>query len=141
MSDHLPSVELSPAASRAVESALGAGASAAEAYASRDTGRHFASWLGLTSREHSSGERRRLGRISKQGDPYLRTLLIHGARSVLIAARAAQRRGSSVDRLRNWAIDLQERRGHYKAPVALANKLARIVWATWRHDRDFTSNP
>jgi transposase len=105
------------------------------------SGRHFASWLGLTSREHSSGERRRLGRISKQGDPYLRTLLIHGARSVLIAARAAQRRGSSVDRLRSWAIDLQERRGHNKATVALANKLARIVWATWRHDRDFTSNP
>jgi transposase len=101
--------------------------------------RHFASWLGLTSREHSSGERRRLGRISKQGDPYLRTLLIHGARAVLLAARSAQRRGSSLDRLRTWAHNLQERRGHNKAAVALANKLARIVWATWRHDRDFTS--
>lgn len=101
--------------------------------------RHFASWLGLTSREHSSGERRRLGRISKQGDPYLRTLLIHGARAVLLAARSAQRRGSPLDRLRTWALDLQERRGHNKATVALANKLARIVWATWRHDRDFTS--
>jgi transposase len=105
------------------------------------TGRHFASWMGLTSREHSSGERRRLGRISKQGDPYLRTLLIHGARSVLLAARSAQRRGSSLDRLRTWALDLQERRGHNKATVALANKLARIVWATWRHDRDFASKP
>jgi transposase len=103
------------------------------------TGRHFASWLGLTSREHSSGERRRLGRISKQGDPYLRTLLIHGARAVLLAARSAQRRGSSLDRLRTWALDLQERRGHNKASVALANKLARIVWATWRFERDFTS--
>lgn len=105
------------------------------------SGRHFASWLGLTSREHSSGERRRLGRISKQGDPYLRTLLIHGARAVLLAARSAQRRGSTLDRLRTWALDLQERRGHNKATVALANKLARIVWATWRHDRDFTSKP
>jgi transposase len=105
------------------------------------TARHFASWLGLTSREHSSGERRRLGRISKQGDPYLRTLLIHGARAVLIAARSAQRRGSTLDRLRTWALDLQERRGHNKATVALANKLARIVWATWRYERDFTSNP
>ena len=104
-------------------------------------GRHFASWLGLTSREYSSGERRRLGRISKQGDPYLRTLLIHGARAVLLAARSAQRRGSSLDKLRTWALDLQERRGHNKATVALANKLARIVWATWRHDRDFTSKP
>lgn len=101
------------------------------------TARHFASWLGLTSREFSSGERRRLGRISKQGDPYLRTLLIHGARAVLIAARSAQRRGSAIDRLRLWALDLQERRGHNKATVALANKLARIVWATWRHERDF----
>lgn len=105
------------------------------------TGRHFASWLGLTSREHSSGERRRLGRISKQGDPYLRTLLIHGARAVLLAARSAQRRGSSLDRLRTWALDLQERRGHNKAAVALANKLARIVWATWRYERDFGSKP
>ena len=105
------------------------------------TARHFASWLGLTSREYSSGERRRLGRISKQGDPYLRTLLIHGARAVLLAARTAQRRGSSLDRLRIWALDLQDRSCHNKAAVALANKLARIVWATWRHDRDFTSKP
>jgi transposase len=103
--------------------------------------RHFASWLGLTSREHSSGERRRLGRISKQGDPYLRTLLVHGARAVLLAAQSAQRKGSSLDRLRTWALDLQERRGHNKATVALANKLARIVWATWRYDRDFSSKP
>jgi transposase len=94
------------------------------------SGRHFASRLGLTSREHSSGERRRLGRISKQGDPYLRTLLIHGARAVLLAARSAQRRGRSLDRLRTWALELQERRCHNKATVALANKLARIVWAT-----------
>jgi transposase len=104
------------------------------------SGRHFASWLGLTSREHSSGERRRLGRISKQGDPYLRTLLIHGARAVLLAARSAQRRGRALDRLRTWALALQERRGHNKAAVALANKLARIVWATWRHERDFSSS-
>lgn len=101
--------------------------------------RHFASWVGLTSREHSSGERRRLGRISKQGDPYLRTLLIHGARAVLLAARCAQRKGSSLDRLRTWALDVQDRRTHNKAAVALANKLARIVWATWRHERDFSS--
>ena len=105
------------------------------------SGRHFASYLGLTSREHSSGEHRRLGRITKQGDPYLRTLLIHGARSVLLAARSAQRRGLALDRLRTWALDLQERRCHNKAAVALANKLARIVWATWRHGRDFKTHP
>jgi transposase len=102
--------------------------------------RHFASSLGLTSRERSSGERRRPGRISKQGDPYLRTLFIHGARAVLLAARPAQHRGPSLDRLRALAPDLQERRGHNKAAVALANKLARIVWATWRHERDFACN-
>ena len=105
------------------------------------SGRHFASYLGLTAREHSSGERRRLGCISKEGDTYLRTLLIHGARSVLLAARSAQRRGLTLDRLRTWALDLQERRGHNKAAVALANKLARIVWASWRHERDFVSHP
>ena len=47
-------------------------------------------------------------------------------------------RGCSLDRLRTWALDVQERRGHNKAAVALANKLARIVWATWRHERDFS---
>jgi transposase len=58
---------------------------------------------------------------------------------VLIAARSAQRRGRSLDRLRTWALALQERRGHNKAAVALANKLARIVWATWRHERDYAN--
>ena len=101
------------------------------------TGRHLASWLGLTAREHSSGDRRRLGAISKQGDRYLRTLLIHGARAVLLAARVAQRRGKPLDRLRTWALDTQQRRGHNKAAVALANKLARILWATWRHESTY----
>lgn len=64
------------------------------------SGRHLASWLGITARESSSGERRRLGRISKRGDVYLRTLLIHGARSVLNAAIASDRRGRCLDRLR-----------------------------------------
>lgn len=104
------------------------------------SGRHFASWLGITSREHSSGERRQLGRISKQGEPYLRTLLIHGARAVLNAARAAKARGKPVDRLRTWALQIHERSGHNKAAVALANKLARILWATWRYERPFESN-
>jgi transposase len=75
------------------------------------SGRHLASWLGLTVREHSSGARRRLGRISKQGDPYLRTLLIHGARAVLNAALAARRRGKHLDRLRTWALLTYERCG------------------------------
>lgn len=104
------------------------------------SGRHLASWLGLTAREYSSGERRRLGRISKRGDVYLRTLLIHGARAVLNAARSAQRRGRPLDRLRTWALATAQRCGYNKATVALANKLARIVWATWKHQRRFDGN-
>lgn len=99
------------------------------------SGRHFASYLGLTPREYSSGSRRRLGRISKLGDAYLRTLLIHGARAVLVAAR----RRSKTDRFRAWALELEHRCGHNKAAVAVANKLARIVWAVWRSGEPFRS--
>ncbi|MGH6893049.1 MAG: IS110 family transposase [Dongiaceae bacterium] len=104
------------------------------------SGRHLASWLGLTAREHSSAERRHLGRISKRGDVYLRTLLVHGARAVLYAAKTATRTGRPLDRLRAWALAIEQRAGHNKATVALANKLARIAWATWRHGRAFNGN-
>lgn len=99
--------------------------------------RHFACWLGLTPREFSSGDTRRMGRISKCGDTYLRMLLIHGARAVLRSAVVATRIGRPLDRLRHWALQVQARTCHNKAAVALANKLARIVWATWRHGQDF----
>ena len=95
--------------------------------------RHFASALGLTPRESSSGNARRLGRITKRGDPYLRTLLIHGARSVLHHAK----RNPRPDRLRSWALERERARGHNKAAVALANKLARIVWAVAVRDGDY----
>jgi transposase len=101
------------------------------------SGRHFASWLGLTATERSSAEQRRLGRISKQGDVYLRTLIVHGARAVLQHARRAKRSGKPTDRLRTWALQCEDRRGHNKATVALANRIARIVWATWKYDRPF----
>lgn len=97
------------------------------------TGRHFASWLGLTPREFSSGDRRYLGRISKQGDRYLRMLLVHGARSVLCRAKRPNR----SDRLSHWARELEARLGHNKATVALANKLARIAWCVWRKEHDY----
>jgi len=99
--------------------------------------RHFSAWLGLTPRESSSGTTRHLGRLSKRGDRYLRTLLIHGARSVLWAARAAQRTGRPLDRLRQWALALQARRHHNTAACALANKLARICYATLRDQEPF----
>jgi len=97
------------------------------------SGRHLSSYLGLTPREYSSGSRRRLGRISKRGDAYLRMLLIHGARAVLWHAKQMEQ----PDRLRAWALRLEKTAGHNKAAVALANKLVRVVWAVWRHDRDF----
>ncbi len=101
------------------------------------SGRHLASYLGLTPREHSSGARRWLGRISKRGDGYLRTLLIHGARSVLSWAKRKQPQG----RLQQWALHVDTRRGSNKAAVALANKLARIVWAVWTRKRAFEPKP
>lgn len=86
-------------------------------------GRQFAAWLGLVPRQHSSGGKPRLLGISKRGDPYLRTLLIHGARSVVYrAARKADQRS-------RWISDKQRRLGTSKACVAVANKNARIVWA------------
>jgi transposase len=101
------------------------------------SGRHFACYLGLTPREHSSGGRRSLGRISKRGDAYLRMLLIHGARAVLWGARSK----AEPDRLRSWALDLQHRRGHNKAAIGVANKMARIVWAVWKSGTPFASRP
>lgn len=100
------------------------------------SGRRYASFFGLTPREHSSGEQRYLGRISKRGNRYVRTLLTHGARSVLHAATAARRAGRNLDRLRSWALEVQGRTNHNKATCALANKLARIAWAVWvKHER------
>jgi transposase len=86
-------------------------------------GRQLAAWLGLVPRQHSSGGTRRLGRITKRGDVYVRTLLIHGARAVL---RQIARRTDATSR---WITALQARRGFNKAVVALAAKQARILWA------------
>jgi transposase len=101
--------------------------------------RHFASYLGLTPRERSSGSRRRLGAISKRGDTYLRMLLIHGARAVLWQAKRPS--APPLDPLRTWALQLERLRGHNKAAVALANKLARIAWAVWKRGIAFTAVP
>jgi transposase len=98
------------------------------------SGRHFASYLGLTPRETSTGLKRKLGRISKRGDPYVRMLLIHGARSVLAHAKRFPPR---PDRLRSWALEREKARGHNKATVALANKLARITWAVATRGQPF----
>jgi transposase len=86
-------------------------------------GRQFAAWLGLVPRQHSTGGKARLFGISKRGDPYLRTLLIHGARSVVY------RSSRKTDPRNRWIADKQRRLGTSKACVALANKNARIVWS------------
>jgi len=101
--------------------------------------RHFASWFGLTPKEYSSGSTRKLGRISKRGDRYLRMLLTHGARAVLRAATAARSARRALDALRTWAITVQDRTHHNKATCALANKLARICYAVLRDHTPYGS--
>lgn len=96
-----------------------------------DDGRQLAAWLGLVPRQHSSGGKQTLLGISKRGDTYLRTLLIHGARAVIrVAERKANHAGS-------WLAGVMERRNPNVAAVALANKNARIVWALLAQDREY----
>ena len=104
------------------------------------SGRHFASALGLTPREHSSGSSRKLGRITKRGDTYLRMLLIHGARAALRAAKVGKTKGTPLHATQCWALGLAERLGHNKAAVALANKTARRLWAAEHHRKNFDPN-
>ena len=92
-------------------------------------GRQFAAWIGLVPAQYSTGGRTRLGHISKRGYAYLRNLLVQGARSVLQTANRHQ------DRLSRWALELQQRRGYYRALVAIANKNARIAWALLARDQ------
>jgi len=103
-------------------------------------GRTFAAWLGITPREYSSGSTRRIGRISRQGDSYLRMLLIHGARSALLAAKRARSRDKPLTELQRWVLATEARIGHNKATVALANKTARILWAVWTKNTDFNGD-
>lgn len=94
-------------------------------------GRQLAAWLGLVPRQHSSGGKPTLLGISKRGDSYLRTLLIHGARAVI---RVSERKLGHAD---SWLAQLMGRRNKNVAAVALANKNARTVWALLAHDRDY----
>ena len=97
-------------------------------------GRQLAAWLGLVPRQHSSGGKQTLLGISKRGDIYLRTLLIHGARAVL---RVAEHKASFAG---SWLAGVMGRRNHNVAAVAQANKTARIVWALLAHDREYDAN-
>jgi len=91
------------------------------------SGREMAAWIGLVPRQNSTGGKQRLGKISKQGDPYLRWLLVAGAMTVI---RHAKRRGTANQ---PWLDDVMARRPTKVAAVALANKMARMAWALLRH--------
>jgi transposase len=94
-------------------------------------GREFAAYLGLVPRQHSSGGKAQLLGISTRGDPYLRKLLIHGARSVLHWAH------KYTDRRSQWIQQVQARRGTNRAVVALANKNARVIWVLMTRDERY----
>ena len=93
--------------------------------------RQFGAWLGLVPSQNSTGGKASLGRITKRGDDYLRTLLIQGAKSAVMSA------GKRSDRISLWLVQLKERVGWQKAVVALANKNARILWAMLTRDTQF----
>jgi len=94
-------------------------------------GRHFSAWCGLVPKQYSSGGKHNLLGISKRGNAYLRTLLIHGSRAVL------QNIGTKDDRFSRWARDLKERRGFNVACVAIANKLARMAWVVMAREEAY----
>ncbi len=93
--------------------------------------RQFSAWLGLTPKQYSTGGVTRLGRITKRGDKYLRTLLVHGARSVVLRAKVKK------DRVSLWVQQLLERRGYKRTVVAVAAKNARMIWALLAHETDY----
>jgi transposase len=96
--------------------------------------RQFGAWLGLVPSQNSTGGKASLGRITKRGDDYLRTLLIQGAKSAVMSA------GKRSDRISQWLVQLKERVGWQKAVVALANKNARILWAVLTRESTFDPN-
>lgn len=126
-------------ASRKLEKIPGVGPITASALAASvgdakcfENGRQMAAWLGLVPKQRSTGGKRTLLGISKRGDTYLRTLLIHGARAVV---RVCERKLETD----SWLKRLMGRRNKNVAAVALANKNARIAWALLRHDREYAS--
>ncbi|KIF82067.1 IS110 family RNA-guided transposase [Noviherbaspirillum autotrophicum] len=101
-------------------------------------GRRFGAWLGLTPRQHSSGGKTRLGRISLHGNVYLRNLLIQGARSTLQSALRAD--PAKANRLQRWISALYGRKGYFKTVIAIANKHARMLWAMLARDENYDAS-
>jgi transposase len=131
-------------ASRRIEAIPGIGVLSASAFvatlgdaSSFQDGRQVSAWMGIVPRQRSSGGKQQLLGISKHGDSYLRTLFIHGARSVV---KSAMRQQSAADPRLRWVVELVKRRGVNVAAVALANKNARTAWALLAHDREFRAD-
>jgi transposase len=97
--------------------------------------RHFAAWLGLTPKEHSTGGKQRLGKISKAGDERLRQLLVVGAMAVIRFAKPGSKSASA------WLLKLLERKPRKLCAVALANKMARIIWAMMARGKAYRRQP
>ena len=91
-------------------------------------GRQFAAYLGLTPKQHSTGGKARLGKISKRGNGHIRKLLVQGASSFSIATKHKKNKGDELNQREQWYCDLSERTCHKKSIVAMANKTARIIW-------------
>jgi transposase len=129
-----------PAVRRAAQllgiGAVGASAAVAtvDDFAQFRCGAQFGAWCGITPRQHSSGGKTQLGRITRRGDSYLRTLLIQGAKSAVLTAH---KRSDPISR---WALALRERSGWQVAAVALANKNARILWAVMTKGERFDAH-
>jgi transposase len=99
------------------------------------SGRHFAAWLGLTPKEHSTGGKQRMGKISKAGHERMRQLLFVGAMSVIRFAKPGSKSASA------WLLQLLERKPRKLAAVALANKMARIIWAMMSRGQAYRPQP
>ncbi len=99
------------------------------------SGRHFAVWLGLTPQEQSTGGKQRLGKISKAGNKRLRQLLFVGAMSVIRFARPGSKSALA------WLLQLLERKPRKLAAVALANKMARVIWAMMARGEAYRRQP
>jgi len=100
-----------------------------------ESGRHFAAWLGLTPKEHSTGGKQRMGKISKAGNERLRQLLVVGATSVVRFAKPGSKSASA------WLLQLLQRKPRKVAAVALANKNARIIWAMMSRGEAYRRQP
>lgn len=138
------------AASRAIERVPGIGVLSASALVASmgdanefKNGRQASAWVGIVPKQHSSGGKQRLLGISKRGDAYLRTLLIHGARSVIAAIQKRLKAGLDprlLSRREHWVLDILKRRNANVAAVALANKNVRTAWAILAHGTAYESD-